>query len=347
MAMGVNAHNLGGPEAALGAEYLRDVGTRLGVPFISANLRDERGGPIAEPLRVVEQGGRRVALAGVVSRRYAGPGLRVEDPREALLRALDAARGRYDSLVVLAYLPEDELRRLAAGLPEADAVVGGPTGQSIPPRPLGHGLLASATNKGKFLVRLEATPGPGGWRGEVVEMGPDVGDDSVQQENVRQYLAELAGHDFTATESGLAPAPAAAPPGYRLAGNRACTACHEADCRAWEGSHHARAWETLKAHGYQVDPSCQQCHTNAYGLPGGFASMRQTPEAVGVGCETCHGPSAAHIRDSSTKTPFAARDQCARCHDHENSPKFEYAGYWERIRHGAPATRRTAKEAPP
>ena len=43
-------------------------------------------------------------------------------------------RGAYDALVVLAYLPVDELNALAAALPEADAVIGGPTGQAVEPQ---------------------------------------------------------------------------------------------------------------------------------------------------------------------------------------------------------------------
>jgi hypothetical protein len=37
------------------------------------------------------------------------------------------------------------------------------------------------------------------------------------------------------------------------------------------------------------------------------------------------------------RTGFAARDQCARCHDRENSPTFAYGSYWKKIRHGAAA----------
>ena len=40
-------------------------------------------------------------------------------------------------------------------LPEADLVVGGPTGQSVPPQQIGPTMLASATNKGKFLARFD------------------------------------------------------------------------------------------------------------------------------------------------------------------------------------------------
>ena len=65
---------------------------------------------------------------------------------------------------MLAYLPEAELRQLAAELPEADLVVGGPTGQSIAPIRVGPTWLASATNKGKFLIQME-TPGGAGTPG--------------------------------------------------------------------------------------------------------------------------------------------------------------------------------------
>jgi hypothetical protein len=337
LAMGLAAHNLGGPEAALGPDYLRRLAADTGAPLLSANLRDRKGEPIAAPLRVVERAGQRLALTGVLSRRYAVEGVQVDDPREALLGAIAAHKGRYDRLVVLAYLPEEELRQLAAALPEADAVVGGPTGQSIAPQAAGPTVLAAATNKGKFLVEFDVpAPGTRGrWAGRVTEMGPALADDPAQLENLRGYLAELGRRDFSAVEAGLAaPLPAGLPPDYRLAGNASCLTCHKADCARWEGSRHAEAWQTLSGRGYHVDPYCQQCHANGYGLPGGFESPVRSPRLLGVGCESCHGPSLAHTRNPAVRTGFAARDQCARCHDRENSPRFDYAGYWERILHG-------------
>ena len=86
LAMGLAAHNLGGPEAALGADYLRRVAAELGVPFVSANLRDATGALVAEPLRIVAHVGRPVAIVGVLSRRFAAPGLQLDEPREAVLR---------------------------------------------------------------------------------------------------------------------------------------------------------------------------------------------------------------------------------------------------------------------
>ena len=56
IAMGLTAHNLGGPEAKLGADYLRHVAKELKAPFLSANLRDAEGDFIADPYRMVEAG---------------------------------------------------------------------------------------------------------------------------------------------------------------------------------------------------------------------------------------------------------------------------------------------------
>jgi hypothetical protein len=340
LAMGLAAHNIGGPEAALGADYLRRVGRELAVPFVSANVRDANGGPIAEPFRLLERRGKWVAITGVLSRRYTVPGIQIDDPREAVLRALADSKIGYHSLVVLAYVPEDELRQLAATLPEADAVVGGPTGQSIPPTQLGPTVLASATNKGKFLVRLDAAEGSArGWTGQVVEMSASFPDDPEQKANLQRYLDDLGRRDFGAAYTGLAPKlPPNLPPDYRVAGNTACRSCHPADCTGWGASKHAHAWQTLAERGSHVDPYCQQCHTTGYGLPGGFVSLSRGEAVRSVGCESCHGPSAGHVRDPKVRTMFAARDQCATCHDRENSPLFAYDEYWPKIRHGGPAT---------
>ncbi|MEX0700572.1 MAG: multiheme c-type cytochrome [Planctomycetales bacterium] len=342
--MGVAVHNLGGPEAALGPDYLRALAERSGVPFVSANLRDRAGKLVAEPFRIVEVAGRRVAVIGVLSPRHADRRVKIDPPREAVLAALRALPEKVDWTVVLAYLPEPELRRLAAELPEADAIVGGPTGQSIAPQRVGPVLLASATNKGKFLVQLECSPNAEpasgrGWTGRVVELTPEFADDPPQVANLQAFRDLLARRELPAAETGFAPlVPADAPADYRVAGTDACMKCHVEDCRLWSESKHARAWQTLVAGGAHVDAYCQQCHTTGYGLPEGFGSVRASAGRVNVGCESCHGPSAAHARAAdprTRRTPFAAADQCVLCHDRENSPEFAYAEYWERIIHGA------------
>jgi hypothetical protein len=338
--MNVTAHNIGRAEAALGPEYLRDVAKRLAVPLISANAIDERGVAVAPASRIVDIAGRRVALVGVLSTTFATDSIRVQDPIPSLQREITSINGTYDLLVVLAYVPEDELQRLAAATPEADAVIGGPTGQAIAPRRAGPTLVASATNKGKFVVQIDLGAKP--MDGTIVELGPSFGDDAAQKANVDQYLAELASRDFPAGQTGLAPtAPATQPAGYRIAGSASCVTCHVSAHASWSGSHHAHAFETLRRKGFHVDPSCQQCHTTAYGQPGGFLTIAQSASTMGgVGCESCHGPSAAHVAEpTKMRTAFAkaSADQCVRCHDHENSPQFNIDVYWSRVKHGLDA----------
>ena len=55
---------------------------------------------------------------------------------------------------------------------------------------------------------------------------------------------------------------------------------------------------------------------------------------IDVGCESCHGPSSKHVADENVKTPWLAADSCLACHDHENSPHFEYDSYWQQVEHG-------------
>lgn len=330
--MELAAHNLGGPELALGAEYLRDVAAQKKAPFLSANTRDKEGRPIAEPCRVVNAAGRKLAITGVVSPRYATAECHVSEPQTAVLAVRKSLPAETDALIVLAYLPEDELRRLAAALPEADMIIGGPTGQSIAPTQIGPVLLASATNKGKFLLSLRS--GPGGWQGEAVEMTAEFSEDQQQQQNLGRFYAALETRDLTAAESGFIAAPAYLVPEHRVAGSTACSHCHSAESQSWQNSAHAHAWKTLADKGSQVDSFCQQCHTTGFGWSGGFVSPKRSRALANVGCESCHGPGQAHVADTKQRTLLAAREACAGCHDRENSPDFDFAFYWPLMAHG-------------
>ena len=333
--MGVVAHNLGKSELALGPQFLRDVASRTDVTFLCANAADTAAQPLAVSHVTIEKSGRKLAIVGVVSQKYATDQIKLTDPRQAILKTIAPLKGQYDSLILLAYAPEEELAAIAAAVPEADVVLGGPTGQAMSPRKAGPTLLASATNKGKFLVQLQRGAGDEQWAGEIVEMGQGIADDPDQTANLKTYLADLERRNFTAAESGLAaPLPPNLPAGYRIAGSASCLECHKDDHTQWATSKHSHAWQTLELKGMHMDNYCMQCHTTGFGLPGGFVSRTASPQLVNVGCESCHGPSQAHVEKPKIRTPFAAADQCIRCHDHENSPEFVYAAYWPRIRHG-------------
>ena len=267
--------------------------------------------------------------------RYSGPDLQVSEPADAILELLRTLNQPYDWHAVLAYLPDEELTRLAEKLPEADAVIGGPTGQSLPPQQLGRTLVTSATNKGKFLAEVTFPPS----RQEqplarIVEMSPGFADDKDQLEILRSFRKTLEQRDFSAQESGLLSAEQLViSANQTVAGTVACRECHQQTSEHWTTTGHAHAWDRLLAEGAQVDSYCQQCHTTGFGLAGGFVSANRSGERIDVGCESCHGPSQAHVTDNAVHTPFDAIGRCIKCHDPENSPAFEFASYWERVRH--------------
>ncbi len=342
LAMGLAAHNVGAAEAALGPDYLRGLAERLGAPFVSANVRQSDGRPVAEPVRIVRAAGRRAALVGVLDPGclpQGTSGVVVDPPAQSLLEALRAVAGQYDAVIVLAYMRQDALGELAALVPEVDAVVGGPTGQPLPPQHVGPTLVTSAAGDGKFLVRLDAPAGkaPARWTGSVVAMSEQYADDPEQLANLKQFYAELAERDFAADQTGRAERSAADLAGApRAAGTARCRECHVEDGDAWQKSRHAHAWQSLVEKAAHVDPECQRCHSTLYGFPGGFASLGRSGAMAGVGCESCHGPSQAHAANAKVRTVYFARakDRCIACHDRENSPQFEYAAYWSRVDHG-------------
>src|SRR6185369_3873605 len=63
--MGIAAHNIGGAEASLGADSLRDLAKRTSAPLISANVTDSAGAAIAPASKIVTAGSNRIALVGL------------------------------------------------------------------------------------------------------------------------------------------------------------------------------------------------------------------------------------------------------------------------------------------
>lgn len=350
--MNVSVHNIGRREAALGIETLRQLRERFQTPWISANTTDREGNPLAEPARLIETESGRILFVGVLSQQFQDENVRTTPPGQAVLKTLKQNANKFDFVIVLAYVPEDELLELAESLPEVDAVVGGPTGQPVPPsRPQGHTTVLSATRQGKFLAVLSISPARKNAaknntteiRGAIVELDERFEDDSAQLENVRTFYAELKRRDLLPKDTPFVDPVFAAgiEPIFTserdtVVGSKSCQSCHEDEHRVWKTSRHAAAWQSLVRREAQYDPDCQRCHVTGYGWPGGFESVSKSMERLEVGCESCHGGSSEHCRQTSLKTSLAtrAKDQCLRCHDAENSPRFDFDEYWPKIRHG-------------
>ena len=115
-------------------------------------------------------------------------------------------------------------------------------------------------------------------------------------------------------------------------------------------SPHARAFASLERAGKAGEADCLRCHTTGFGRAGGLAEgapAASHPDLARVGCESCHGPGAAHVAPGARRrgSILALRDKCescvilqicGSCHDDANDPgfAFEVREKIERQRHG-------------
>ena len=126
----------------------------------------------------------------------------------------------------------------------------------------------------------------------------------------------------------------------RYVGSGRCAECHEEIYDDWTNTAHAYALETLVKRRYHWDPECVRCHVVGFErlndgrwtrASSAFVDPERTPYLAGVGCESCHGPGAAHLEDPTDEGVFGeggtmrrnpSRRVCETCHDVENSHAF-------------------------
>ena len=337
-ALGLDAHNIGGAETEFTPSQLRELAKQTGVTWLTSNLVAADGQPVGSRCLIVQRGGLEIAVTGVVDEKLVqNHQWKTQDPVRSALNAF-AEHPQADVKVLLAYFDEAGLRTLAESLPEVDYLVGGPTGQAMSATRVGPVTILAATNKGKFMAEIKLVREKLGFRelqSGIVEVKSELTEAKPQLENLQDYYNKLRQRDFTAKEAGLVQHLDSQDAGYAISGSASCQACHQSDDAIWHSSKHSHAWEVLVKKSAQFDPNCQQCHTTGYGHTGGFENVAQSPMLVHVGCENCHGPSLAHVKDPRKRTPFPAKEQCVRCHDHENSPTFDFTTYWAKVFHAA------------
>ncbi len=124
-------------------------------------------------------------------------------------------------------------------------------------------------------------------------------------------------------------------------GSTTCATCHAGAARVFQKTKHAQAYASLVDVGKQHHLDCISCHVTGWRQPQGVCRIDQTQGREEVGCESCHGPGDAHVKQPSTTNTKRKVDTqtCRGCHDAENSPHFDYERYVEKIvapGHGRP-----------
>jgi hypothetical protein len=161
-----------------------------------------------------------------------------------------------------------------------------------------------------------------------------VADDPELAQVVRRYKEGAAALD-TQFIDGIVAAKRA----QGFAGSKSCEPCHAEDYTVWTKTLHGSAMRILVEKEAHRDPDCVPCHlVDVPAAPGPFDA-----DAMGVGCEACHGGSAAHNADPTVRTPAkdGGRGACsAQCHHPPEVKDFDFAKLWPRIAHGKTNPRR-------
>ena len=131
----------------------------------------------------------------------------------------------------------------------------------------------------------------------------------MRKTNVRLSLLILLG---LALAAPISVSNAYAAKKHAYVGSQKCKKCHTKEYKSWAETNMADAFDLLKAgvraeekkaagldpaKDYTKDKECLPCHVTGYGEKGGFVSAKKTPDHLGVGCETCHGPGGTYIED--------------------------------------------------
>ncbi|HEX9844536.1 MAG TPA: cytochrome c family protein, partial [bacterium] len=336
---------LPGPgELALGSHALQG-----GLPFVVSN---DVGGQVFPAVRTVQRGGRRVGIYG-----YLSPGVVYQGPHEALaLRPADAAlleewrrriAVRHDDATVLLFRGDDaELATLAKARLFDLIVAGNPFDDElhqVTERKVAGLRIPQVPTKGQGVLRLTLPPpGPPGRESAPpapVDWLTDTWPDHPAAAPVFAAYDEQVKSLFFARLEAQQQQTQTSP----YAGVATCQPCHAPQQAIWAASRHSHALATLEKVGKQYDPECLACHV--VGLQrGGYLSQDVTPQFANVQCESCHGPSKAHVAMPQHKTGppptldgttlvRPAEQTCRTCHRGSHSPKFDFAVYWPKIAH--------------
>jgi Cytochrome c554 and c-prime len=324
-----------------------------------------------QPFRVVEAGGMKVGITSILGEEYCksvkNDLVAVKNPRTALAEIVPQMQKECDYMILLSNAKPEESETLAKEFPQFDVVVTG-GGAEVPDHLLTHvdgtkTVFVELGHKGMYAIVLglpeEKDQPP---RYQRVPLDARFADSPDMKKLMADYQEQLKQMGFEGLGIREKLHPRAHAPGDlagQFIGSAMCGECHKTAYDIWSKSKHAQATESLaKAVPPRLaDPECLSCHVTGWSpqefLPyeGGFKSLAETPRLAGNGCENCHGPGAAHVAAETGKDlvlrgqwretmklskATAENQQCAKCHDADNSPEFGHKGfdyYWSKIEH--------------
>ncbi len=340
--MDYDAVALGEWDLAAGPAWVRRLVGWLRMPVLATNYALPDSESVRAAFFTVR--GRRVGLVSFMDAgmaRARGATWLDFEPWDAERSLVDSLRARSDVLVALAQVPDSAAAgRLAELYPGLDVIITAHEGKTITTmyRHRRTAVIGNAA-EGRYLGRIEVAFKPDSTvdtvQGLLMPVAEGWGRRKAVDALLNEYYTRLQGLTSSASYEKERLKDLEEPE-VEYVGSAACASCHSAEAAQYRTTLHAHAHRTLIDKKQERNPECQGCHTTGYGYRTGFATPASTPAMWNVGCESCHGPGAAHVRDTAAAYGAVTEATCKGCHTGSNSPKFDYAAYRPKIVH-APA----------
>jgi len=340
--LGYDGIGLGERDLNYGLPFLREMIETHDLPFTNANVRDTATGELILPeYLLVERSGIKYALVSVLNPEHKiismstnEDQLQIDDPVAVLRELVPRMRKIADTVVLIGHLGEAQSGVVIKEVKGIDLAVVGHTYRNINTERIIEqtGLFASAY-EGRYIGRANLFVDDK--NGMVMAIDVDITslDDAIEadaemQGRVDGYKDDLVA--FKEAKRAAYPRNLGSDKETFLA-DRACMSCHADAWQAYLNSPHRSAFATIRNKGQTFEPECLSCHTTGYQYKNGYSDEPPYNKLANVQCEACHGYGTQHARDG--RWALQAKDSCTVCHDQENSPEFDYATYWEKIKH--------------
>jgi hypothetical protein len=325
-----------------------------------------------------ENGVPKVAFVGATAHILAnqaaagGQGLAFEPLDKSLKTALDEVAKESPDLSVLLLAGElREAEKCAEQFPQFPVIVYATAEEEPPQMPSrkGKSLLIGLGHKGRYVGLVGAFRQPNGAfqlhyqlaaMEEAYETAKGKDADNPILDLLQRYATEVKEKNF------LAQYPKTQHPlqlafDSKYVGSARCESCHPTAYKIWEQTPHSHAYQTLadakRPSLRQFDGECIVCHVTGFQYKTGFSDAKATQHLEDNGCENCHGPGSAHLKDrhnpkilalmnpyktQPNETPEQSKtrmtrlnDSCQKCHDVDNDVNWNIKK-WSKIIHMTP-----------
>lgn len=340
--MGLDAIGVGEGDFNYGLHFLKDMIKKHDLPYTSANIFDVDTGELVFPeYIVVERNGVKFGLVSVlapnlkiISMSNVEPEVEVKDALGTLRTLVPRMRKEVDCVILLGHLGEGNTQETVKEVKGIDVCLMGHTFKNLKSeRLIEETILLGSAAEGKYLGRCDLMIDDK--NGKVmaasvtsIDLGPEIEDDAETLAKVETYKKSF--EEFKKMKRAEYPRDRGSDKEMYL-GERSCKGCHEEAWGIFTDSQHRKGFQTLRTRGQSYEPECLSCHTTGYQYKNGYSDVSPNNRLVNVQCEACHGYGTEHNREGDYAS--RAKDSCVACHDEKNSPEFDYATYWEKIKH--------------